>query len=283
MPLRTAAVALFAAAALASSTGAVANASTVNASTANASTVNASTASGTTVCASVTRSVAGLTAAQAIRVMASEMPHACGFTVSGQFDGPGFNLDGWELDGTSTYGALGGAHIVWYNQGMVLDFYRVGNGEFLRIYEAGKPNAAPDINVKGEWQAFGISNALVKKLGSAKWIKLTAAEQKKINPDLGVPVTASALASDVAKGSGKPWKLGGTKTVRGVHCTVLIAPVNNSAPGFLGESLYVNTATGLPVGINYVSQDSQSVTSTFGHWATAATVTAPPASKVVQP
>lgn len=270
MPLRTVAVALVAAATLASS-AAVANAS---------ATSGPSAASGPSICASLTRSVAGLTAAQAIHVVSSEMPQACGFTVSGQFDGPGFDIDGWELDGTSTYGALGGAHIVWYNQGMVLDYYRVGGGVYLRIYEAGKPNAAPDINVKGEWQAFGISSALVKKAGSAKWIKLTAAEQKKLNPDLGVPVTAAALATGIAKGSGKPWRLGGTKVVRGVHCTVLVAPVNNSGPGFLGESLYVSTATGLPVGITYVSQDSQSITASFGHWG-AATVTAPPAAKVV--
>jgi hypothetical protein len=265
MPLRTAAVALVAVATLATSAGAVAN---------------ASTASGPSMCAYLTRSVHGLTAAQAIRVVASEMPNACGFTVSGQFDGPGFDIDGWELDGTSTYGALGGAHVVWLNQGIVLDFYRVGGSQYLRIYEDGKPNAAPDINVKAEWKAFGIASQLAKKAGSAKWIRLTAAQQKKLDPDLGVPLTASALASAIAKGSGKPWRLGGTKIVRGVHCTVLVAPVNNSGPGFLGSSLYVNTATGLPVGIHYVSQDSQSVTASFGHWG-AATVTAPPASKVI--
>jgi hypothetical protein len=265
MPLRTAAVALVSAAALVASAGA--------ATSANAGT--------STVCAYMSQSIAGLTAAQAIRTVTSEMPHACGFRVSGQFDGPGFNIDGWEIYGTATYGALGAAHIAWLNQGMVLDFYRAGGGEYLRIYEDGKPNAAPDLNVKAEWQAFGVSSTLVKQAGSAKWIKLTSAQQKKINPGLYVPLTASVLAGDVAQGSGKPWKLGGTKTVDGVHCTVLIAPVNNSGPGFLGEALYVDTATGLPVGINYVSQDSQKVTATFGHWGTAGAVSPPPASKVV--
>jgi hypothetical protein len=265
MPLRIAAVALISAAALVTGAGA--------ATSANASTP--------TICAYISQGVSGLTAAQAIRVVASEMPHACGFTVSGQFEGAGFNADGWELNGTATYGALGGVHLSWLDQGMVLDFYRAGGGEFLRIYEDGSPNAAPDINVRSMWQAFGISSALVKKAGSAKWIKLTAFQQKKINPVLGVPLTASALASDVAQGSGKPWKLGGSKTVNGVHCTVLTAPVNNSGPGYLGESLYVNTATGLPVGIDYVSQDSQSVTASFGHWGTAGIVSPPSASKVV--
>jgi hypothetical protein len=273
MPLRSAALALVAAAALAATTGAALPGAVADASTPSAM----------VACASASASIAGLTAAQAIHAVAGNMPHACGFTVSGQFDGPGFDIDGWELDGTSTYGALGAAHVVWLNQGMVLDFYRAGGGEYLRIYEYGKPNAAPDVNVRAEWQAFGISTALVKKAGSAKWIKLTAAQQKKINPDLGVSLTASALASDIAKGSGKPWKLGGTKTVNGVHCTVLIAPVNNSGPGFLGESLYVNTATGLPVGINYVSQDNQPVTASFGHWGHVAAVNPPPSSKVVQP
>jgi hypothetical protein len=272
MPLRSAALALIAAAALAASSGVALSGGAANA-----------TSPGTTAiaCASVPSDIAGLTAAQAIHAVAQSMPHGCGFTVSGQFDGPGFDIDGWELDGTSTYGALGAAHVVWLNQGMVLDFYRAGGGEYLRIYEYGKPNAAPDINVRAEWQAFGISAALGKQAGSAKWIKLTAAQQKKINPDLGVPLTASALAGDIAQGSGKPWKLGGTKTVNGVHCTVLIAPVNNSGAGFLGESLYVSTATGLPVGINYVSQDNQPVSASFGHWGQVAAVNPPPASKVV--
>jgi hypothetical protein len=265
MPLRIAAVALFSAAALAASSGVAANASTA----------------GTVSCASMTTSMAGLTAAQAIRTVTANMSHACGFTVSGNFDGLGFNIDGWELDGTSTYGALGAAHIVWFDQGMVLDFYRAGGGEYLRIYEDGKPNAAPDLNVRAEWQAFGISSPVFKKAGSAKWIKLTTAQQKKINPEFDLPLTASALASAIAQGSGKPWKLGGTKTVNGVRCTVLTDPANNSNGGYLGESLYVATATGLPVGIHYVSQDSQAVATSFGHWGKAGAVSPPPASKVV--
>ena len=243
---------------------------------------NASPA-GPVACASVTTSVAGLTAAQVIRAVTTAMPHACGFTVSGNFDGLGFDIDGWELDGTSTYGALGAAHIVWFDQGMVLDFYRAGGGEYLRIYEDGKPNAAPDLNVRAEWQAFGIASSVFKKAGSAKWIKLTAAQQKKINPEFDLPLTASALASAIAKGSGKPWKLGGTKTVNGVHCTVLTDPANNANGGYLGESLYVATATGLPVAIHYLSQDSQAVATSFGHWGKAGAVNPPPAAKVVQP
>ena len=269
MRLRAAAVALISVTALASSTAVAAEASTI--------------VSNKTLCASVTRSVANLTAAQAIRAVATNMAHTCGFTVSGQFDGPGFNVDGWEIYGTATYGALGGVHVAWLDQGMVLDFYRAGGSEYLRIYEYGEPNAAPDLNVTSMWQAFGIPGAEVKMAGSAKWIKLTTAEQKKINPELYSPVTASALASAVAQGSGKPWKLGAAKVVHGVHCTALVAPVNNSGPGYLGETLYVNTATGLPVGIDYVSQDSQSVTASFGHWDTTGGVGPPPASKVVQP
>jgi hypothetical protein len=263
MGLRTAAVALISAVAFASLPGVAANAST----------------STKMVCASVTQSAAGLSASQAVQAMAAEMPHACGFTVSGQFDGPGFSIDGLELYGTTTYGALGA---VWLNQGNVLDFYRAGGADYLRIYLYGQPNAAnPGVDVTTMWQAFGISSALVKEAGSAKWIKLTAAQAKKIVPDLaGVPLTASALAADVAQGSGKPWKLGGTKTVNGVKCTALVGPVNNSGVGYLGQSLYVSTATDLPVWIDYVAQDKQSVTATFGHWGQAS-VTPPPASKVV--
>jgi hypothetical protein len=270
MPLRTTVVALISAAALVTGVGA--------ATSANASTSHTGTPY---ICAYMSEGVSGLTAVQVIKAVDSEMPHACGFAVSGQFDGPGFTMDGWELDGTATYGALGAVHIAWLDQGLVLDFYRAGGGEYLRIYEDGAPNAAPDINVRSMWQAFGISSALVKAAGSAKWIKLTAAQQKKITPELGVPLTAAALAGDVAQGSGKPWKLGGSKTVDGVHCTVLIAPVNNSGAGYLGESLYVDTATGLPLGIDYVSQDSQSVTASFGHWGMVAAVSPPPAAKVV--
>jgi hypothetical protein len=269
MRLRTAAVALISAAALASSGAVIA--------------ANASSPGSATACAMVTRPITNLPAAQAVRAVAANLDKTCGFTISGSFEGAGFGIDGWGLYGSSSYAASGAVHLVWDGQGVILDVYRVGGSDYLRLYMApgaGTSGSQATATLRAEWNSWDVkSNAVIKAAGTTKWVKLTAAQTKMFNKDAGVPLSSAALGTAIAEGSQKPWKLGGTKTVNGVRCTVLTDPVNNSGPGYLGESLYVNPS-GLPVKITYVSQDSQSVVSVFGHWGGVATV-APPASKVI--
>jgi hypothetical protein len=269
MPIRTAAFALIAAAALASSSAVVASASSPG---------------GATACAQLLRPIAGLNAAQAIRAVAANMTQTCGFTISGSFDGAGFDIDGWGLYGTSSYAATGGVHLVWDDQSVIFDFYRNGGSDYLRLYMApgsGMPASQAATTLRAEWNGWGVtSNAVIKAAGTTRWVKLTAPQSRSFNSEVGVPLTSAALGADIAKGSGEPWKLGGTKTVDRERYAVLTDPVNNSGPGYLGQSLYVDSA-GQPFQIRYVSQDGQPVMASFGHWGEVPVVTLPPASKVV--
>jgi hypothetical protein len=275
MPSRTAALSLIAAAALAAS----GTLGTSSAAVANAS------GPGPFICAQLARIITGLSAARAISAVADGMDKTCGFTISGSFDGTGFGVDGWGLYGTSSYAATGGAHLVWNDQSVIIDFYRSAAGsEYLRLYMApgsGMTGAQGAATLRAQWNGYGVtSDAAIKAAGSSKWIKLTAAQSKKFNANAGVPLTSAALGADIAKGSGKPWRLGGSKTVQGVRYTVLTDPVNNSGPGYLGENLYVNSFSE-PVQIKYVSQDTQSVVASFGHWGGVPAEILPAASKIV--
>jgi hypothetical protein len=277
MPSRTAAFSLIAAALAASGTLAASSAAVANAS--GPGPVS------TTICAVFPRLLANLSAAQAIRSVAAGMDKTCGFTISGSFDGAGFGVDGWGLYGTSSYAASGGVHLVWNDQSVIIDFYRTGAGrEYLRLYMApgsGMTAAQGAATLRAQWNAYGVtSNAVIKAAGSSKWIRLTAAQSRKFNANAGVPLTSAALGADIAKGSGRPWRLGGSKTVKGVRFTVLTDPVNNSGPGYLGENLYVN-AIGQPTQIKYVSQDTQSVVASFGHWGGVPVEVLPAAPKIV--
>jgi hypothetical protein len=209
----------------------------------------------------------------------------CGFTISGAFEGAGFGIDGWGLYGTSSFSANGGTHLVWDNQSVIFDFYRTGGAEYLRLYMApgaGMAAAQALLTLRAIWSFYGLtSNPVIKASAAGKWVKLTAVQQRKVNAGLGVPLTSGALGAAIARGSGTPWKAGGTTTVNGVRCVVLTDPANKTGPGYLGESIYVNAATGLPVQIRYVSQDSQRVTSNFGSWGRIGAVTPPPAAKVI--
>jgi hypothetical protein len=273
MPIRTAARALIAAAALASS-GALASTLAL---------ANASSPGNDTACAQATRLIAGMSAANAIQAVAANMASTCGFTLSGNLEGIGFGIDGWGLYGTSSFAASGAVHLIWDDQGVITDFYRSAASEYLRLYmapDAGMPGSEANATLRAEWNSWGVnSNAAIKAAGTTKWVKLTAAQIRIFNSEVGFPLTSAALGRDIAMGSAKPWKLGGTKTVSGVRCTVLTDPANNSGPDFLGESVYVNSV-GLPVQIRYVSQDSQQVSASFGHWGTIPALT-PPASKIV--
>jgi hypothetical protein len=284
MPIRTAARALItAAAAPALATAALATAVLVNAVLLNADAANASSPGSDTACAQVTRPITGMSAANAIHAVAANMASTCGFTISGSFEGIGFGIDGWGLQGTSSFAASGAVHLIWDDQSVITDFYRSAGHEYLRLYmapDAGMPGSQATATLRAEWNSWGVnSNAVIKAAGTTKWVKLTAAQTRIFNTEVGFPLTSAALGVDIAKGSAEPWKLGGTKTVSGVRCTVLTDPANNSGPGYLGESLYVNPF-GQPVQIRYASQDSQSVVASFGHWDAIPTLT-PPASKVI--
>lgn len=89
-------------------------------------------------CKPHTTSIVGKTAAKAMKTVAANIPAACGFTVSGYFLGAGFGVDGIQLDGTTTYDSAGNVHLVYVDQGVVTDVYRLGGAEYLRLYEYGE-------------------------------------------------------------------------------------------------------------------------------------------------
>jgi hypothetical protein len=228
-------------------------------------------------CKPHTKSVAGQTAAQVLRTLAANIPAACGFTLSGDFLGQVFGIDGLELWGVTTYDSAGHVHLGYINQGVVVNAYRIGASEYLRLYESASPNAAPDINVKGEWNAFGVtSNAVINAAGSTRWVKLTAAQQKKMSADDGFAGIGNpaALAAALVKGTGATWKLAGSATIRGIRCTVL-SDATDSNKLYPAEKLYLNTATGLPVTVRYAYQMAPQPTTNFGNWSRTAAVTAP--------
>jgi hypothetical protein len=231
-------------------------------------------------CRPSTHGIAGLSAAQAIRTVTANIPKACGFTVSGIFEGAAFG-DSWQLTATSTYGALGTAHLDWVDQGTYVDFVNVGGTQYVRL------NGGTLLNNDGFWPSFGVTRpAVMKAAGTTKWIRLSA---PATTAKVGWPLTASALATWVAQGSQRPtatpWQLDGTATVHGIRCTVL---ENKPLPGpdnatLTPQWLYVDTATGLPVQIGYYYQTDhkQNVETFFGNWGHAPAITPPPAAKIV--
>jgi hypothetical protein len=222
-------------------------------------------------CQPATHGIAGMTAGQAIKTMTANIPKACGFTISGTFEGIAFG-DGWELTATSTYGTSGAVHLVFVDQGTYIDFRTVSGVDYVRL------NGGTVVNNDAFWPSFGIKSAAVMKAaGTTKWVRLPVPAK---TAQVGNPLTVAAFATEIAQGS---WKLDGTATVHGVRCTVLENKPPASDPDLTTQWLYVNTGTGLPVQIgNYYPVDhKQQVTSFFGSWGHAAAVTAPPASKVV--
>jgi outer membrane lipoprotein-sorting protein len=222
-------------------------------------------------CEPATNGIAGMSAAQAIKTVTANIPKACGFTISGVFEGAAFG-DGWQLTATSTYGTSGAVHLVYVDQGTYIDFRTVGGVDYVRL------SGGTVVNNDGFWPSFGIkSSAVMKAAGTTKWVRLrTPAKTAQV----GEPLTAAAFAAEVAQG---PWTIDGTATVHGVRCTVLESKPQPGVVGSTTQWLYVNTATGLPVQIGYYYQTDhkQNVTSFFGSWGHAAAVTPPPVSEVV--
>jgi hypothetical protein len=225
-------------------------------------------------CTPHTSSVASETAVQAIiKSVTANIAAACGFTISGTLLGDSFGPDGLALE-TASYDGHGNVHMIYLNQGVVENVYRIGGATYVRLYESAAPHAAPDIDVISMWHAYGVtSKAVIKAAGSSKWIKLTAAQEKTFHAvdgfgNIGSP---ASLATALAAGSGGAWTLTGTATYHSISCTILAGAAKT--PDEPAQKLYIDTATGLPVAVKYLSGDN--LVANFRSWSHTTTVTAP--------
>lgn len=258
---------------------ATATAATV-ATAATASTVHVSQLKAANRCHPHTKGIGrNASAAQIVRTMRASIPNACGFTVTGELLGADFGIDGVTLVGRTTFDSRGQAHVVYASQGVVLDFYRVGGADYVRLYEYGAPAAVPDLNLRVLWREFGVSSRVVNKAGSAKWVRLTAAQQRAFSRSgmLGMLGTPSSLAAAMADGTSATWKLNGTKVIDGIKCTAITDPAKNEQD--FTETIYVNDKSGLPVTVRYAVRHGRTLATGFGHWSSTSTITRP--AKVV--
>jgi hypothetical protein len=206
--------------------------------------------------------------------MASNMAHACGFTISGVMLTPGFVDNSLQFTAPAAYDAHGGTHLRYVDQGMYIDVYRTGGNEYLSM-------DGPSYNVVPQWRAFGVtSGSVIRAAGTTRWVRLTQAERKIFDNAvdgagrIGSPV---ALGESLASGFGQPWHLHGVTVYRGVRCVVLTQSwVMFGQPG--STTIYVGIASGLPVAAVY---GAASVVITFGNWGHVAVIAAPPSSRVV--
>jgi hypothetical protein len=241
-----------------------------------ASTVHASHVKTTSNCQSHTKGIGRkASAAQIVRTMRASIPDACGFTVTGELLGADFGIDGVTLAGPTTFDSRGHAHVVYVSQGVVLDFYRMGGANYVRLYEYDAPTAVPDLNLRALWSEFGVSSRVVNEAGSTKWVRLTTVQQRAFDRSdmLGMLATPSSLAAALAEGTAATWKLSGTKVVDGIKCAAITDPAKNEQ-GF-AETIYVNDKTGLPVTVRYVVQHGRTLAAGFGHWSSTSAVTRP--------
>src|ERR1022692_2694115 len=214
-------------------------------------------------------------AAQIVRTMRASIPDACGFTVTGELMGADFGIDGVALAGPTTFDGRGNAHVLYVTQGTVLDFYRVGGADYVRLYEYDAPTAVPDLNLRALWSEFGVSSRVVNKAGSTKWVRLTPAQQRAFNRSdmLGMLATPSSLATALADGTDATWELSGTKVIDGIKCTAITDPAKNEQ--HFAETIYASDKTGLPVTVRYAFQHDRTLATGFGHWSSPSTVTRP--------
>jgi len=241
-----------------------------------ASTVHASHVKTTSNCQPHTKGIGRqASAAQIVRTMRANIPDACGFTVTGELLGADFGIDGVTLVGRTVFDSRGHAHVVYVSQGVVLDFYRVGGADYVRLYEYDAPTAVPDQNLRALWSEFGVSSRVVNKAGSTKWVRLTPAQQRAFNRSdmLGMLATPSSLAAGLADGTGASWKLSGTKVVDGIKCAAITDPAKNEQ--HFAETIYVSYKTGLPVTVRCAFQHGRTLTTGFGHWSSTSAVTRP--------
>jgi hypothetical protein len=253
---------------------AAAVAATAAVTAATASTVPASHVKATKSCQPHTKGIGrNASAAQIVRTMRANIPNACGFTVTGELLGADFGIDGVTLVGPTVFDGHGQAHVVYATQGVVLDFYRAGGADYVRLYEYGAPTAVPDQNLRALWSEFGVSSRVVNKAGSTKWVRLTPAQQRAFNRSnmLGMLGTPSSLAAALAEGTAATWKLSGTKVVDGIKCAAITDPAKNEQD--FAETIYVNEKTGLPVTVRYVVKHGRTLATGFGHWSSTSAVT----------
>src|ERR1039457_2070491 len=104
---------------------------------------------------------AGVGGPHIVRTMRASIPDACGFTVTGELMGADFGIDGVALAGPTTFDGRGNAHVLYVTPGTVLDFYRVGGADYVRLYEYDAPTAVPDLNLRALWSEFGVSSRVV--------------------------------------------------------------------------------------------------------------------------
>ncbi len=251
-------------------------AAVVAATTATASTGHTSHVKTTSNCQPQTQGIdRDVSAAQIMRTMRASIPDACGFTVTGELLGADFGIDGMMLAGPTTFDGRDDAHVVDVSQGVVLDFYRVGGADYIRLYEYDAPTAVPDLNLRVLWSEFGVSSRVVKKAGATKWVRLTPAQQRAFGRSdmLGMLATPSSLAAALAEGTAATWERSGTKVVDGIKCAVITDPAKNEQ-GF-AETIYVNDRTGLPVTLHYAVQHGRTLAAGFGQWSRTSAVTRP--------
>ena len=206
--------------------------------------------------------------------MRANIPNACGFTVTGELLGADFGIDGVTLAGPTAFDGQGQAHVMYNSQGVVLDFYRAGGADYVRLYEHLAPTAVPDQNLTALWTEFGVSSSVVNKAGSTKWVRLTSAQERAFNHSdmLGALGTPSSLATALADGTAAAWKLSGTEVVDGIRCTAVTDPPKGRQE--FAETIYVNDKTGLPVTVRYAAPSSVPSAS-FSHWSSAPAITRP--------
>lgn len=108
-----------------------------------------------------------------------------------------FGLDGMTLAGPTSFDGQGQAHVMEVSQGSVLDFYRAGSAEYVRLYEHNAPTAVPDLNLMSLWSEFAVSSSVVNKAASTRWVRLTPAQQWAFirSNVLGPLATPSSLAA----------------------------------------------------------------------------------------
>jgi hypothetical protein len=255
----------------ASSTGTTSPAATASAST-SASSGSTDVAGGGN-CTPQTTSVSSDTAAQVLQTVATELPKACGFTVSGYLDGAAELPDGLSILGNATVDTSGNTHVAVVDQGVAIDVYQVSGSDYVHMYEAGEPTAAPDQNVVAGWGNV-LSSSAIATVGQ-RFVKLTSTQASTWATSgmegSDVLFSPSKLATDLASGA-TGWTLAGTATVDGVQCVQVSAPAAQDAPT---TTISVNASTGLPVQIAYTVSGSSPNKLVFSGYGTTATVTAP--------
>jgi hypothetical protein len=256
-----------------SSAGASSPAATASTAAATTASTGSTDAAGSGSCTPQTTSVSSDTATQVLQTLASELSKACGFTVSGYLDGAAELPDGLSIQGNATVDAAGNAHVAVDDQGVVIDVYQVSGSDYVHMYEAGEPTAAPDANVEAAW-GNALSSSEVTAAGQ-RYVKLTSTQASSWASGgmegNDVLLTPSKLATDLATGA-SGWSLAGTATVDGVQCVKVSAPAAEDGPA---TTISVNASTGLPVQVAYTVSGSSPNTLVFSGYGSTATVTAP--------